>query len=67
MTTLVNSTPILADDGSVMSVVATLQDLRPLEELERMRAEFLGIVSHELRTPLISIKGSTATVLGASP
>ncbi|MYJ70015.1 MAG: response regulator, partial [Gemmatimonadetes bacterium] len=67
VTTLVNSTPILADDGSVMSVVATLQNLRPLEELERMRAEFLGIVSHELRTPLISIKGSTATVLGASP
>ena len=25
------------------------------------------MVSHELRTPLISIKGSTATVLGASP
>ena len=67
VTTLVNSTPILADDGSVLSVVVTLQDLGPLEELERMRAEFLGIVSHELRTPLISIKGSTATVLGASP
>ena len=67
VTTLVNSTPILAGDGSVLSVVATLQDLGPLEELERMRAEFLGIVSHELRTPLISIKGSTATVLGASP
>ena len=67
VTTLVNSTPILGDDGSVLSVVVTLQDLGPLEELERMRAEFLGIVSHELRTPLISIKGSTATVLGASP
>ena len=66
VTTLVNSTPILGDDGSVLSVVVTLQDLGPLEELERMRAEFLGIVSHELRTPLISIKGSTATVLGAS-
>ena len=66
VTTLVNSTPILADDGSVLSVVVTLQDLGPLEALERMRAEFLGIVSHELRTPLISIKGSTATVLGAS-
>ncbi|WP_419937010.1 ATP-binding protein [Candidatus Palauibacter sp.] len=67
VTTLVNSTPIQADDGRVVSVVVTLQDLEPLEELERMRAEFLGIVSHELRTPLISIKGSTATVLGASP
>ena len=67
VTTLVNSTPIQAEDGTVLSVVVTLQDLAPLEELERMRAEFLGIVSHELRAPLISIKGSTATVLGASP
>ena len=31
-----------------------------------MRAEFLAMVSHELRAPLTSIKGSTATVLGAS-
>ena len=67
VTTLVNSTPIQGDDGTVLRVVVTMQDLEPLEELERMRAEFLGIVSHELRTPLISIKGSTATVLGASP
>ena len=67
VTTLVNATPIQAADGSIESLVVTLQDLAPLEELERLRAEFLGIVSHELRTPLISIKGSTATVLGASP
>ena len=67
VTTLVNATPIRAADGAVESVVVTMQDLAPLEELERLRAEFLGIVSHELRTPLISIKGSTATVLGASP
>ena len=46
--------------------MVTLQDLAPLEELERLRAEFLGIVSHELRTPLISIKGSATTVLDAS-
>ena len=67
VTTLVNATPIVAADGKVTSMVVTLQDLAPLEELERTRAEFLGIVSHELRTPLISIKGSTATVLDASP
>ncbi len=67
VTTLVNATPIRSAEGEVESMVVTLQDLAPLEELERMRAEFLGVVSHELRTPLISIKGSTATVLGASP
>ena len=66
VTTLVNANPIKAPDGTVESVVVTIQDLAPLEELDRMRAEFLGMVSHELRTPLTSIKGSTAAVLGAS-
>ncbi len=61
---LVNATPIHAEDGSVESVMVTVQDLAPLEALDRMRAEFLGMVSHELRSPLAAIKGSTTTVLG---
>ena len=65
--TLVNATPIRSDGGMVVSVVVTMQDLAPLEELERQRAEFLEMVSHELRAPLTSIKGSTATVLHADP
>ena len=66
VTTLVNATPIHSGDGEVESLVVTMQDLAPLEELERLRAEFLGMVSHELRAPLTSIKGSASTVLGAS-
>ncbi len=66
VTTLVNATPIHAEDGAVASVVATMQDLAPLQELERIRAEFLGMVGHELRVPLTSIKGSTAAALGAA-
>ena len=66
VTTLINATPIHAEDGAVASVVVTMQDLAPLEELERQRAEFLGMVSHELRVPLTSIKGSTGALLGAS-
>ena len=66
VTTLVNATPIHGADGAVASVVVALQDLEPLRELERMRAEFLGMVSHELRAPLTSIKGSAATVLRAA-
>ena len=64
--TLVNATPILSADGAVESLVVTLQDMTPLEDLERMRSEFLGMVSHELRAPLVSIKGCATTVLGAS-
>ena len=67
VTTLINATPIHSQDGGIESVVVTLQDLAPLEELERSRAEFLSLVSHELRAPLAAIKGSAATVLEASP
>ncbi len=61
--TLVNATPIHSPGGPVESVVVTLQDLAPLDEVERMRAEFLSLVSHELRGPLTSIKGSALTLL----
>ena len=64
ITALVNATPIRSDDGELESFVVTMQDLSALEEVERMRAEFLAMVSHELRTPLTSIKGSTITALG---
>ena len=67
VTALVNATPIQQADGAVESIVVTVQDLAPLKELERARAEFLSLVSHELRVPLTSIKGSTAAVLEASP
>ena len=66
VTTLLNATPILSDEGTVESMVVTLQDMAAVEELERLRAEFLAMVSHELRAPLTSIKGSASTVLGSS-
>ena len=66
VTTLINATPIRLEDGEVESVVITLQDMTPLEELERLRAEFLGMVSHELRVPLTSIRGSATALLDAA-
>ena len=65
VTVLLNAKPILSDEGEVESVVVTLQDMADVEELERMRAEFLAMVSHELRTPLTSIKGSASTIMDA--
>ena len=63
VTTLVNATPIRSENGTVESCVVTIQDMTALEELERLRAEFLAMVSHELRTPLTSVKGSITTLL----
>ncbi len=55
--------PIRSDGGEVVSVIVTLQGLEPLQELERLRADFLGMASHELRAPLTAIKGSAVTLL----
>ena len=63
VSTIINATPIHSDDGQVVSVVVTLQDLASLQQLEQMRADFLAMVSHELRAPLSSIKGSAATLV----
>ncbi len=66
VTTLVNATPIYSDAGGIVSAIAVVQDMTPLEEMERLRNEFLAMVSHELRTPLTTIKGCTGVVLGSS-
>ena len=63
VTVLLNATPIRSEEGRVESVVVTMQDMTSLEEVERLRAEFLGMVSHELRMPLTSIWGSVMAML----
>ena len=65
VTVVINATVIRGEDGAVESLVVTVQDMTPLKELERLRAEFLGMVSHELQGPLVSIKGCAATALAA--
>ncbi|MDE2747131.1 MAG: ATP-binding protein [Chloroflexota bacterium] len=67
VTVIVNATPIVSAMGSVETVVVTFQDMAALEDLARMRAEFLAMVSHELRAPLSSIKGSVTTLLASGP
>ena len=63
VTALINATPIRSDQGEVETFVVTMQDMTPLEEIERLRAEFLAMVSHELRTPLATVRGSVSTLL----
>ncbi len=62
--TLVSAAPIYSDRGDIQSVVVAVQDMTPLEDAGRMRAEYLGLVSHELRMPLTTIKGSILGLKG---
>ena len=67
VTLLLNATPIISREGGVESMVVTFQDMADVEELERIRAEFLAMVSHELRMPLTSIRGSATALLDSHP
>ena len=62
-------TPVFDEAGKLVAIEGIVRDIsermRALEELERLRSEFLGMVSHELKTPLTAIKGSAATALGS--
>jgi len=62
---LVSATPIYGSVGEITGAISIVQDITPLQEVEKLRAEFLGLVSHELKTPLAAIKGAAATVLGS--
>ena len=65
VTILINSTPVSAVEGGVATMVVTMQDMTPLEDLARRRAEFVALVGRELRAPVTSIKGSAAAALRA--
>ncbi|MDE0063676.1 MAG: response regulator [Gammaproteobacteria bacterium] len=64
--TLIYAAPVPDEGGAVASVLATVQDLGPLAEVERLRTEFLELVNRELRGPLAAIKGSALTLLEAA-
>ncbi len=63
--TLISAAPVYSPEGQIRAGVSIIQDISPLEDVERLRSEFLGMVSHELKTPLAAIKGAAATVLGS--
>ena len=54
--------PVLEEQGSLLSVVAVFHDITELKKYERLRTEFVANVSHELKTPLTSIKGFVETL-----
>jgi len=57
------TTLMRADGDSMQNVVAILNDITEIRNVERMKTAFVSTVSHELRTPLTSIKGFISTLL----
>jgi len=50
------ATSVRDDDGSLLSVVVVLNDIRDEQREKTRHAEFVSSVSHELKTPMAGIK-----------
>jgi len=51
------------EDGKNLGVVAILNDITEIKNIDRMKSSFVAMASHELRTPLTAIKGFVSTLL----
>jgi two-component system phosphate regulon sensor histidine kinase PhoR len=58
--------PLRLTGQQVDGVVGVFIDITKIEQLERVRQEFLSNVSHELRTPLASITAYVETLLNGA-
>lgn len=52
----VHGSPIHLADGERVGVVALIQDLTALRDLEKMKSDFVAMVAHELRAPLSAVQ-----------
>ncbi|EFH89459.1 multi-sensor signal transduction histidine kinase [Ktedonobacter racemifer DSM 44963] len=62
LTLHVSAAPLYAADDVTsppIGIVAVLNDVTSMKQVERLKDEFVSVVSHELRTPLTAIKGYT--------
>lgn len=57
VTVLLNGSPIRSENGELDSLIVTMRDMTPLQDVVRWRAEILAMVSHELRTPPATVRG----------
>lgn len=59
---IATAVPIYSGDR-VSGIVLTLHDITRLNQLERIRTDFIANVSHEIKTPITAIRGFTETLL----
>ena len=63
--TLISAAPVPAGGTHGGAVIAIIQDVTHLKELDQVKSEFLSMITHDLRGPLATIKGLAAEVASA--
>lgn len=59
----VQAAEVRNEEGKSIGVVAILNDVTEIRNIDKMKSSFVAMASHELRTPLTAIKGFVRTLL----
>ncbi len=59
----VQAAAVRSEEGKELGVVAILNDVTEMRNIDKMKSSFVAMASHELRTPLTAIKGFVSTLL----
>ena len=59
---LISAAPVPAGGTHGGAVIAIIQDVTHLKELDQVKSEFLSMITHDLRGPLATIKGLAAEI-----
>ncbi len=63
--TLITAAAVPAGGAHDGAVIAIIQDVTHLKELDQVKSEFLSMITHDLRGPLATIKGLAAEIATA--
>jgi signal transduction histidine kinase len=58
----VTYSPLLASDGTLINVIASIRDITRFREADELKSTFISVISHELKTPVALIKGYVSTL-----
>jgi PAS domain S-box-containing protein len=59
----VQAAEVRGEESKSIGVVAILNDVTEIRNIDKMKSSFVAMASHELRTPLTAIKGFVRTLL----
>lgn len=59
----VQAAQVRGEDAKDLGVVAIMNDVTDVKNIDKMKSSFVAMASHELRTPLTAIKGFSSTLL----
>ncbi len=60
---MMSASPVQDSSGAIAAAVVVFEDITAIQQVERLKADFLSMISHDLKGPLATIKGLASSIL----